>query len=124
MYILYDLNSYIVLDIVEYIKIEGDYLIVVKNNIKVKYYNNGLGVSVVVKDNITFSDNAPLIYDVEQGLVYPDPFYVEEEVPDDGSDDESGGSDEEKPMTAAEMRTKIKELEEQLAATKILLGVE
>ena len=44
----------------------------------------------------------------------------EPESPDDGSQETPETPEE--PMTVAEMRTKIKELEEQLAATKILLG--
>lgn len=51
----------------------------------------------------------------------------EPESPDDGSQEMPETPEEpevQEPMTVAEMRTKIKELEEQLAATKILLGVE
>lgn len=50
----------------------------------------------------------------------------EPESPDDGSQEtpETPPEEPELPMSVAEMRVKIKELEEQLAATKILLGVE
>lgn len=47
----------------------------------------------------------------------------EPEYPDDGSQ-EAPETPPEEPMSVAEMRTKIKDLEEQLAAAKILLGVE
>lgn len=123
MFVIYNTDTSYVLNIVDSVKIAGDYIIIEKDNIKVRYLNNNVSAVPISQEQITFKDGVPLVYDVEHGLVYPDPFY-EEETPDDGSGDDSDDSGEEKPMTVAEMRTKITELEEQLAATKILLGVE
>lgn len=123
MYVLYDTNSYNVLDRAKRVEQDGEYYIVHRNDLRVKYRSDNIGLVFLPNDKIASKDGFPLIYDIEQESVYPDPFYVEDEEEiqdDDGSDDDSG---EERPMSVMEMRSKIKELEEELAAIKILLGV-
>ena len=82
-----------------------------------------------------YSDIGMQILQVETGIVYDEavdvegaPYtYVEYEEPTDDPEDtapEISDEDGEQPMTRAELTAKVAELEEQLAAAKILLGVE
>lgn len=124
MYVVYELANNQVLCITKSLKADGVYLIVESKYGQTRFNRNSFGSAIVQENDITDEKDVPLIY--EDGKVIKDPFYVEveEEVPDDSGNVDDGSDDEERPMTVAEMRTKIKELEEQLAATKILLGVE
>lgn len=84
----------------------------------------------------TYSDIGMKILQVETGIVYDEAIDVEgatytyieyEEPTDDPEDTNPEITDEdsgEAPMTRAELTNKVAELEEQLAAAKILLGVE
>lgn len=83
----------------------------------------------------TYSDEGKQILQVETGNVYDEaidvegaPYtYVEYEEPTDDPEDtnpEVSEDSEEQPMTRAELTAKVAELEEQLAAAKIMLGVE
>lgn len=120
MHVLYNVNSNAVLYIVDCIQLQDDYFIIDKGKIKIRFPCKDVRSAVVSKDNIIFKEKTPLLYDEEQGLVYPDPFYVEEEIPNDGSDDNHS---EERPLSVVEMRTKIKELEKQLADMQSLLDL-
>ena len=83
-----------------------------------------------------YSDIGMQILQVETGNVYEEAIDVEgapytyieyEEPTDDPEDTNPEITDEdsgEQPMTRAELTNKVAELEEQLAAAKILLGVE
>lgn len=84
----------------------------------------------------TYSDLGMMILQVETGSVYDEaidvegaPYtYVEYEEPTDDPEDTAPEIPEEdsgeQPMTRAELTNKVAELEEQLAAAKIILGVE
>ena len=120
MYILYDPNSYNVIDKAEYIKVDGEYFVVCKNGLNVKYHSRGLDVIVLADQDVTCKDGAPLVLDLEKGSVYPDPLYVEEKNEDVSSVDTESVAGK-KPMTVAEMRTKIKELENQFTIANSIL---
>lgn len=120
MYILFDDNNR-VLEITKSLIVDNNYIIIHRNGTKVRYIDSQINTAVISEEDITCSTDVPMIYDGEK--VIQDPDYTP--PTEDGSGDNTpDDSDEEKPMTVTEMRTKIKELEEQLAATKILLGVE
>jgi hypothetical protein len=104
---------------VEYIQVQDDYFIIDKGKIKIRFPCKDVRSAVISQENVTFKEKAPMLYDEEQGLVYPDPFYVGGEETSDNSCEK--GLSEERPMSVAEMRIKIKELEEQLTDTKRLL---
>lgn len=83
----------------------------------------------------TYSDIGMQILQVETGNVYEEavdvegaPYtYVEYEEPTDDPEDtipEIPEDSDEQPLTRAELTSKVAELEAQLAAAKILLGVE
>lgn len=121
MYILFD-DENRVLEITKSLIVDDNYIIIHRDETKVRYVCSQINTAVISEEDITCPTNVPMIYDGEK--VIQDPDYV---PPTEGDSDDSGDGtpdDSERPMTVAEMRTKIKELEEQLAATKILLGVE
>lgn len=63
MYVLYNLNSNAVIDLVDCLKIKGDYLLVDKQSIQVKYLKKNIGISFVPRENITCQTGVPMIFD-------------------------------------------------------------
>lgn len=106
------------------ISYDGSTIYQLKNK---KSMSGGYGVVTIEEiDEATYLELRELfdalLEDKENTEENPDVNPEEPESPDDGTQETPETPEVETPMNLREMRTKIKELEEQLAATKILLG--